>query len=156
MLFYLSLGTNLGDKEQNLRRAISELQKRTGTVVSQSAFFVTEPWGFQSENTFVNVCLGLHTTLSPHELLRQTQAIERLLGRRQKSIDGQYHDRIIDIDLLLCGDTVVDEPTLHIPHPLMAERLFVLQPLAQIAREQKVPGIGKSVGLLLSALEAHS
>lgn len=156
MLFYLSLGTNLGDKEQNLRRAISELQKRTGTVVSQSAFFMTEPWGFQSDNSFVNVCVGLHTTLSPHELLRQTQNIERLLGRRQKSTDGQYHDRIIDIDLLLCGDNVVDDPELHIPHSLMAERLFVLQPLAQIARKQRVPGIGRSIGELFSELEARS
>ncbi len=155
-VFYLSLGTNLGDKEKNLRRAVSELQKRTGTVVSQSAFFVTEPWGFESENTFLNLCLGLHSTLSPHELLLKTQEIERCLGRTRKSTDGGYHDRLIDIDLLLCGDLIVSEPDLKIPHPLMHERLFVLRPLAQIAQRQKVPGTGMSVGEMLSALEARS
>ncbi|MBQ3781298.1 MAG: 2-amino-4-hydroxy-6-hydroxymethyldihydropteridine diphosphokinase [Bacteroidaceae bacterium] len=155
-LCYLSLGTNLGDKEQNLRRAVGELQKRTGTVVSQSAFFTTEPWGFQSENTFLNLCVGLHTTLSPHELLLKTQEIERCLGRTRKSTDGGYHDRIIDIDLLMCGDQIIDDPDLHIPHPLMAERLFVLQPLAQIAQKQMVPGTRMSVGEMLSALEARS
>ena len=156
MIAYLSLGTNLGDKEQNLRRAIAELQKRTGTIVSQSAFFMTEPWGFQSENTFLNLCLGLHTSLSPHELLVATQAIELQMGRQHKSTNGAYHDRIIDIDLLLCGNQIVDEPDLHIPHRLMADRLFVLQPLAQIAQNQAVPGTGMSVGEMLSALEARS
>lgn len=156
MIVFLSLGSNLGDREQNLRQAICELQKRTGTVVSQSAFFTTEPWGFQSANTFVNVCIGLHTTLQPLDLLRATQDIEYRLGRTQKSTDGTYHDRTIDIDLLLCGDLVIDQPTLRIPHPLMAERLFVLQPLAQIAQNQSVPGTGMSVGEMLSALEARS
>ena len=175
MIVFLSLGSNLGDREQNLRRAICELQKRTGTVVSQSAFFVTEPWGFESENTFLNLCLGLHSTLSPHELLLKTQEIERCLGRTRKSTDGGYHDRLIDIDLLLCGDLnkaqeaakmilplegtvliTVSEPDLKIPHPLMHERLFVLRPLAQIAQRQKVPGTGMSVGEMLSALEARS
>lgn len=156
MIAFLSLGSNLGDREQNLRRAICELQKRTGTVVSQSAFFTTEPWGFQSANTFVNVCIGLHTPLQPSDLLRATQDIERRMGRTQKSTDGTYHDRTIDIDLLLCGDLVIDQPTLRIPHPLMAERLFVLKPLAQIAQNQSVPGTGMSVGEMLSALAARS
>ncbi len=156
MIAFLSLGSNLGDREQNLRRAISELQKRTGTIVSQSAFFTTEPWGFQSANTFVNVCIGLHTPLQPSDLLRATQDIERRMGRTQKSTDGTYHDRTIDIDLLLCDDLVIDQPTLRIPHPLMAERLFVLKPLAQIAQNQSVPGTGMSVGEMLSALEARS
>lgn len=156
MLVFLSLGTNLGDREKNLRQAISELQKRTGTIVSQSAFFTTEPWGFQSENIFVNLCVGLHTTLSPQDLLRKTQDIERRMGRTHKSTDGTYHDRIIDIDLLLCGNCIIDEPHLHLPHPLMAERLFVLRPLAQIAQNQIVPGTEMSVGEMLSALEARS
>lgn len=155
-MLFLSLGTNLGQREQNLLRAIRLIQKRIGTIVSQSAFYTTEPWGFESENTFLNACIGVETTLSPRDILRKTQAIERQMGRTNKSTDGHYHDRIIDIDILLCDDQIVREPDLQIPHPLMSERLFVLRPLAEIAQDQKVPGTTMSVGEMLSALEARS
>lgn len=156
-MLYLSLGTNLGSREDNLRRAIAMIQERIGNVVSQSAFLQTEPWGYQSANQFLNACIGVETTLSPHEALRKTQAIERQMGRRHKTTDdGHYHDRIIDIDLLLYDDLIIHDPDLVIPHPLMAERLFVLRPLAEIAHDHHVPGSTMSVGEMLSALEARS
>ena len=129
---YLSLGTNLGDKEHNLLSAISEIERRIGPVKAQSAFLAPEPWGFESQNTFLNAAIRIKTELSPLELLDETQQIERDLGRRQKSVNGQYHDRIIDIDILLYDDLHISTPRLTIPHPHMHERDFVLIPLKEI------------------------
>ena len=129
---YLSLGTNLGDKENNLLSAISEIERRIGPVRAQSAFLATEPWGFDSQNTFLNTAIRIETKLSPLELLDETQQIERDLGRKHKSVNGQYHDRIIDIDILLYDDLHISTPRLTIPHPHMHERDFVIIPLKEI------------------------
>jgi len=129
---YLSLGTNLGDKEKNIRTAIEKIEERVGAVVRQSALYVTEPWGFESENNFVNAAICCHTTLAPMQLLLKTQQIEKEMGRRRKSKNGIYRDRIIDIDILLYDNLTVDEPKLKIPHPLMQERDFVMIPLKEI------------------------
>lgn len=130
---YLSLGTNLGDKENNLRQAIEHINKRIGSVFSQSAFYVTEPWGFNSSNTFLNAAIGVETTLSPLELLKEIQTIEKEMGRATKSQNRIYTDRLIDIDILLYGDLVLHTDNLVIPHPLMTERSFVMEPLKEIA-----------------------
>jgi 2-amino-4-hydroxy-6-hydroxymethyldihydropteridine diphosphokinase len=129
---YLSLGTNLGDKENNLLSAISEIERRIGPVRAQSAFLATEPWGFDSQNTFLNAAIRIETKFSPLELLDETQQIERDLGRKHKSVNGQYHDRIIDIDILLYDDLHISAPRLTIPHPHMHERDFVIIPLKEI------------------------
>ncbi len=136
---YLSLGSNLGDKRENIRLAIEKIGELVGEVVRQSAFYETEPWGFESENMFVNAAVKVLTTLTPMQVLRTTQKIERDLGRKMKSstTNGQhptpvYHDRPIDIDILLYDDLVVDEPELKIPHPLMWTRDFVMIPLREI------------------------
>ena len=102
-----------------------------GRLVRCSSFIETAPWGFVSEHPFLNAVALFRTTLSPRELLTVTQDIERQLGRRQKS-NGTYADRPIDIDILLYGDAVIDEPDLKIPHPLMHERDFVMRPLNEI------------------------
>ena len=104
---YVGLGTNLGDKEQNLRDAVQKIEEQIGKVVSLSAFYVTAPWGFASENSFLNAAACVDTDLSPLEVLRETQLIERELGRTKKSVDGVYSDRLIDIDLLLYDDLVL-------------------------------------------------
>ncbi len=135
---YLSLGTNLGDKEKNLVSAIKEIERRIGPVRAQSAFLTTEAWGFESENTFLNAAVRVETELSPNALLRITQQIEREMGRtRKSSVDPQqstviYHDRIIDIDILLYDDLHINTKKLTIPHPHMHERDFVLIPLKEI------------------------
>ncbi len=136
---YLSLGSNLGDKEGNIRTAIEKINERIGSVVRQSSLFVTEPWGFKSDNAFVNSAICCKTVLSPRQLLHATQKIEREMGRTKKSVvlkNGtpcvEYHDRIIDIDILLYDDVTIDMPTLKIPHPLMLERDFVMKPLREI------------------------
>ena len=135
--YYLSLGTNLGDKEGNLRQAIQLIEERIGAIASLSAFYVSEPWGFQSENSFLNACCGVNSVLAPNALLEATQQIERELGRTEKSLNGIYHDRLIDIDILLAyenGQSIaMQTPQLTLPHPLMHQRDFVLIPLRQIA-----------------------
>ena len=129
---YLGLGTNIGNKRRNMITAAALLAERVGDVLALSGFYETEPWGFQSENTFLNAALQLDTSLSPLELLKATQEIEIEMGRTQKS-NGAYHDRIIDIDILLYDDEVLQTPELTLPHPLMHERKFVMDPLAEIA-----------------------
>ncbi len=145
---YLSLGTNLGNKEENLKKAIEKIEERVGHVKAQSAFLPTEPWGFESTNSFLNAAVYVETELTPFELLKATQAIEREMGRTVKSTLGGYADRIIDIDILLYYDNVavpvfdkekdwggtvrIESPELTIPHPRMHERDFVLIPLKEI------------------------
>jgi 2-amino-4-hydroxy-6-hydroxymethyldihydropteridine diphosphokinase len=135
---YLSLGSNLGNRRQLLLDAIEKINKKVGNVVRQSSFYETKPWGFESENLFLNAAVKVTTKLSPTELLEVTQQIEREMGRKKKTTYNfrqqtpNYSDRPIDIDILLYDDLHVDLPQLKIPHPLMQERDFVLVPLREI------------------------
>lgn len=149
MRVYFSLGTNLGDKEQNLLLAAQNIEERIGKVISLSAFYATAPWGFTSENTFLNAALCVETQLSALDVLTITQAIEREMGRTHKSVNGAYSDRVIDIDLLLYDDLVLDTPELQLPHPLMQERDFVMRPLAEIAPDVLHPVLRKTIRELL-------
>lgn len=137
---YLSLGTNLGDRRENLDRALSLIAREVGTVVSASDRMETAPWGFDSANSFLNMAVKVETELSPLEALHVTQDIERRLGRSEKTVNGQYRDRVIDIDLLMYfmsdgTPAKMDTPELTLPHRLMRQREFVMKPLAQIAPE---------------------
>lgn len=131
-LVYFSLGSNIGNRKRIVRDAITLLGERVGEVVRQSSLVETEPWGFTSPNKFINCCACCDTALQPRDVLQVTQGIERELGRTGKSVNGEYHDRVIDIDILLYGDLRVDEPDLKIPHPLMWQREFVMKPLREI------------------------
>ena len=131
---YLSLGSNLGDRADMLYRAIALIGERIGTVQRVSSFIETEPWGFQSKHPFLNAACMVLTALSPQECLERTQQIERELGRKRKSRNGIYHDRPIDIDLLMYDDVKLSTPTLTLPHPRMQERDFVMIPLREIMR----------------------
>ena len=134
---YLGLGSNLGQREETINRAIALIGEQIGSVERQSAFYYSEPWGFQSQNAFANVVICVSTRLAPHRLLSATQHIERLLGKTelhatQRSACDLYHDRPIDIDILLYDDLHIDTPELKIPHPLMQERDFVMVPLREV------------------------
>ena len=144
-MVYLGLGTNLGDKEQNLRMSIKKIEERIGNVVSLSAFYATAPWGFSSDNSFLNAAVCVETTLLPLQVLEETQRIERELGRTEKSVNGLYADRLIDIDLLLYDDRVMDAEGLILPHPLMTERRFVMEPLSEIAPDVVHPVLHKTM-----------
>ena len=129
---YLSLGSNLGDREEMLNRAIALIGERVGEVQRVSSFIETEPWGFKSKHPFLNAACLVLTTLSPEQCLEATQQIERELGRKRKSKNGKYHDRPIDIDLLMYDDLELSTPKLTLPHPRMKEREFVMIPLREI------------------------
>ena len=136
---YLGLGSNIGDRQQCIADAIRLISERVGAVLRQSTLIETEPWGFQSKHKFLNGVILCETDRSPREVLALTQQIERDLGRKKKSHSSlltphssRYHDRPIDIDILLYDDLTVDEPDLRIPHPLMHERDFVMIPLNEI------------------------
>lgn len=129
---YLSLGSNLGNRHALLHRALCLIDERIGDVYRTSSFIETEPWGFQSEHRFLNACCQVNTMLSPKRCLQETQQIEHELGRLQKSTDGRYHDRPIDIDLLMYDDLQINEPGLQLPHPHMHERDFVMIPLREL------------------------
>ena len=162
---YLSLGSNLGDREQQLKQAIRFIDERIGEVVRQSSFIETEPWGFQSDHRFLNAAICCLTDKTPREVLQLTQQIERDLGKTKahatrrapqssaliphpssliphpSSLSPQpsYFNRPIDIDILLYDDWKVSEPDLKIPHPLMHQRDFVMIPLKEIMTEQTNP-----------------
>ena len=132
---YLSLGANIGNRKRAMRQAIEKLDELVGSVVRQSELYETKPWGFESPNDFINCCVLVDTPLAPRQLLETTQHIERELKKKKKtSSDHEYHDRVIDIDILLYDDIKVDEPDLKIPHPLMYERDFVMTPLKEIMK----------------------
>ena len=168
-IVYLGLGSNLGDREATILKAYEEIERLIGVIRRRSAFYYSEPWGFESAHAFVNTVVMVETSLTPRQLLRRTQQIERLLGKTKahatektrslvfssekprslvlssekprslvfSSKDSSsrlpiYHDRPIDIDILLYDDLTIDQPDLKIPHPLMQERPFVMQPLNDV------------------------
>lgn len=150
-IVYLGLGTNIGNRRGNLVKAAALLAERVGDILALSGFMETEPWGFESENLFLNAAIKMETPLTPDELLSVTQAIEREMGREKKS-DGTYHDRVIDIDILLYDNLVIEQPGLIVPHPLMQERLFVMAPLAEIAPFERHPLLGQTFMELADSL----
>ena len=131
-IVYLGLGTNLGDKNRNVSTAIDMIAERVGDIVRKSSLRSTLPWGFESDNEFVNAVVCVHTSLTPESLLAVTQQIESEMGRKEKTVAGEYADRIIDIDILLYDDAVINTPSLVVPHPLMFKRDFVMLPLKEI------------------------
>lgn len=144
---YLGLGSNLGDRERNLREAIHHL-RRVVHVSAVSDLYETEPVGIKAQPWFLNAVLAATTRLAPMELLRACQAIERRLGRPDTSRSGP---RTIDIDLLLYDDLVLDSAALTLPHPRLHERRFVLEPLAELAPELRHPRLKRTVRELLAA-----
>lgn len=130
------MGSNIGNRKRNMREAVQYMESLIGTVTRQSALYETEPWGFESPNLFINMCVCVETPLAPRQLLEATQEIEKRMGRVGKSENHEYQDRIIDIDILLYDDLTVDEPDLKIPHPLMNKREFVMTPLNEILKKK--------------------
>lgn len=148
-IVYLSLGSNLGDREANLRTAIEKLGE-IGTVAAISSLYETEPVDVAGQPWFINCAVKLDTEKMPRQLIAAILAIEQSMGRQRKS--QQKNPRIIDIDILLFGSSVVEIPSLTIPHPRLHERRFVLEPLAEIAPEARHPAIKRTIRELRDAL----
>ena len=147
-LAYLSLGSNIGDRETRLRDAIQQLES-AGTVRSVSSIYETEPVEFTDQPQFLNCAVTLETSSTPEQLMQQLLEIERAMGRQRLQKKGP---RTIDLDILLFGDDVVNAPGLTIPHPAMQHRRFVLEPLSEIAPDAIHPVFKKTVRRLLEEL----
>lgn len=144
---FLGIGSNLGKKEKNIREAVEQIMEFIGPVISSSSIYETEPWGFSSENEFLNMVVEVDTKLKPSDLLGRLLMIESLLGRTRG--ENKYTSRLIDIDILLYDNKVIDNEILIIPHPRMHERNFVLIPLCEIAPDIIHPVMKKTISELL-------
>jgi|WetSurMetagenome_2_1015567.scaffolds.fasta_scaffold00005_119 2-amino-4-hydroxy-6-hydroxymethyldihydropteridine diphosphokinase len=144
---YLGLGTNLGDREANLKTAVKKIAAEAGNVFILSSMYETEPWGFSSKDKFLNMVAGVETDLRPSGLLGRVLMIEAVMGRLR---DGkEYSSRIIDIDILMYGEAKMKTKSLVIPHPLFHQRKFVLVPFCEIAPAIVHPVLKKDIRNLL-------
>jgi 2-amino-4-hydroxy-6-hydroxymethyldihydropteridine diphosphokinase len=143
---YLSLGSNVGSRDQNIARAIGAMSARGLRIVRQSSLFVTEPVDIPTQSWFLNCAVEAETDLMPRQLLHVLQEIEHALGRRRLVRRGP---RVIDIDILLYGSNIIRSPGLEVPHPRMTERRFVLVPLREIAPSLRHPSLKMTIAELL-------
>jgi 2-amino-4-hydroxy-6-hydroxymethyldihydropteridine diphosphokinase len=152
---YVALGSNVGDREANMKRAVEELGRREGVRVAEvSSFLETDPVGGpEGQGRYLNAAVALETTLAPKELLAACMEVERALGRTRGPDDARWGPRRMDVDILLYGDEIVHEADLRIPHPRMHERMFVLAPLAEIAPDARHPVLMMTVDELLDGIE---
>jgi 2-amino-4-hydroxy-6-hydroxymethyldihydropteridine diphosphokinase len=151
-VIYLSLGSNLGDRLANLRKAIATLPPRVQPEV-QSSVYETEPWGYSDQPVFLNQIIKADTTLDPFDLLAFLKETEIILGRQETF---RFGPRLIDLDILFYDDLVMKTPKLTIPHPRIAERAFVLIPLAEIASDLYHPVLGRTIQQLKTDVDASS
>lgn len=149
MKVFFSIGSNLEDREYNIEDALDRIVENIGIIHKVSSFYETEPWGFTTDERFLNIAAEAETDLNPEDLMSIITKIENRMGRiRENSVE--YTSRIIDIDILLYGDMVINHPDLKIPHPLMHERKFVLVPMNEIAPDAVHPVFGQTISELLA------
>jgi 2-amino-4-hydroxy-6-hydroxymethyldihydropteridine diphosphokinase len=148
---YLALGSNLGNKSENLSQAMACIARQIGAFSAVSSVYESEPWGFESENNFLNRVVCVETPLPPEEILTIAQSIEKTIGRTQKT-QGFYHDRLIDIDLIAYNDLIYSSEKLQLPHPLLHQRRFVLEPFNEIAPDYIHPVFRRKMKELIAEI----
>lgn len=146
---YIALGSNIGDRAENLRQALEQIATPDLRVLRASSIYETAPRDVKDQPWFLNQVIECETDLFPRQLLARLQKIEKSMGRKHRIAKGP---REIDLDILFFGDAVVKAPELEVPHPQMSERRFVLEPLAELAPEKKHPGTRKTVREMLAGV----
>lgn len=141
---YLSLGSNLGNRHQNLVDVLSHIENYAGHVKEKSSVYETAPWGNEKQPNYLNQVISIETNLNPVSLLHELLAVERLVGR-DRNKDEKWGPRVIDIDILIFDDQIVKLPEIKVPHPKMHQRMFVLTPFAEIAPKLKHPTLNKTI-----------
>ena len=148
----LLAGSNAPDREAILHRTAALLAERVGPIVSRSRIYTSAAWGFSSEEPFANQALQLKTSLTPIEVLDAALGVEQTVGRdrvqeaREKELSGErYASRVVDVDVMFCDDDIISEPRLQVPHPLLHEREFALEPLCEIMADYRHPQLGRSL-----------
>lgn len=152
-LVYIALGSNLGDRAEHLRFAREQIDSQDLRLLRASSIYETAPRDVEDQPWFLNQVIECETQLFPRQLLARLQKIERAMGRKRRTAKGP---REIDLDILLFGDAVVKASELEIPHPRMAERRFVLEPLAELAPEKKLPGSRRTIRELLAGVASQA
>lgn len=153
---FILLGSNLGEREMLMKTAMDMIGKRCGELVSCSEIYESEPWGFDSDNNFLNQIISIRTELNPHDLLKELLSIEADLGRQRKSDIHTYESRPMDLDILYYDDLIIDDDDLILPHPRLHRRRFTLLPLCDIAPDFIHPLFKKSNKVLLEECEDDS
>lgn len=146
---FLGAGSNEGNRKDNLEKALEMIIAGSGKILTSSSLYETEPWGFEADTPFLNMVVKIETRLDPVNLLENLLSIERSMGRKRET--KGYSSRIIDIDILFYDNLILESQNLHIPHPLLHKRLFVLVPLAEIAPDLIHPVYNKTIISLLSS-----
>ena len=153
MIYYLNIGSNIGDRRDNLYRAVVALAACSGGDCAVSPIVESEPWGFESDNRFMNLGVCLQSTMSPGEMLDRIHEIERSLGSAShRDAQGGYVDRLVDIDIVAIDDLVIDSPSLQVPHRHLPERDFFLIPMQHLAPEWRHPVTGLTAAQMLEKL----
>lgn len=150
---YLGLGSNIGNRDANIRQALDQLQTDDLRLLRVSSLYETEPMGFQDQPWFLNQVAEFETELSPPQLLKQIQAVEKTLGRKREIVNGP---RTIDIDILLFGDVIMNTAELTIPHPRYRERLFVLEPLLELNPALQDPETRQPIAAMLDTVHGQA
>ena len=146
---FLSIGTNLGQRDENLKQAVKMIGAEAGFIQTLSSVYETEPWKMTTSNLFLNMAIKIETALNPHTLLEKLLGIENKMGRCRENL--AYSSRIIDIDILFFNDFIINDKNLVIPHPLIANRRFVLEPLTEIVPQFIHTSLEKSIKSLLES-----
>jgi 2-amino-4-hydroxy-6-hydroxymethyldihydropteridine diphosphokinase len=141
-IYHLSLGSNLGDRTTQLSQAMELISTEVGTIVAQSSVYETQPWGIEDQPWFLNQVIAVSSNLEPQEVLGKLKAIEIKTGREANE---RWQARHIDVDILLCGERIVKDPNLIIPHPQLHQRNFTLVPLMEIASQLVHPLLQKTI-----------